>query len=248
MRRRSAHEWRCDGVPHVSGGDSAAAEGQCSKVAPGRGRRAATLLGSACGSNAPTGAAWLLACHEAHGVAWAGSSLAVTTQEGGSLAVSAARRPARCAARWPPSCSTRGSSAANEGDAPIFRAGHRAPAGNPAAGSRRTDILLMSDSGPRSSSSSRSASITSGTGTSSALLRLRADLAANGYDVDVVYQGNPRVAPGGVAVHGVPARVPRRGGRAIERDRMRGTAGWRRSTPATSCRSSTCGRRRRWRA
>jgi len=82
IRRRAAHEWRCNGVPHVREEVAAAAEGQCNKVAPGRWTARSYPFSDLVRLERGDGAAWLLACHAAAGVAWAGSSLAVTTQDG----------------------------------------------------------------------------------------------------------------------------------------------------------------------
>jgi len=82
MRRRSAFEWRTTGVPHEREEIAAAAEGQCNKVAPGVWTARSHPFSDLVRLERADGVAWLLACHEAHGVAWAGSSLAVTTQEG----------------------------------------------------------------------------------------------------------------------------------------------------------------------
>jgi len=82
VRRRSPHEWRCSGVPHVREEIAAAPEGQCGKVATGRWTARSYPFSDLVRLERADGAAWLLACHEAVGVAWAGPSLAVTTHEG----------------------------------------------------------------------------------------------------------------------------------------------------------------------
>ena len=82
IRRRSAHEWRCSGEPHVREEIAAAAEGQCAKVAAGRWTARSYPFSDLVRLERAGGSAWLLGCHEAVGVAWAGSSLAVTTREG----------------------------------------------------------------------------------------------------------------------------------------------------------------------
>lgn len=82
LRRRSAQEWRCDGTPHVRHEIAAGPEGQCSKVAEGRWTARAYPFSDLVRLEDAKGHAWLLACYAAFGVAWAGSSLLVTTQEG----------------------------------------------------------------------------------------------------------------------------------------------------------------------
>jgi hypothetical protein len=82
LRRRAAQEWRTDGTPHEREAIAAAAEGQCSKVATGAWTARAYPFSNLVRLENGTGSAWLLTCHEAFGVAWAGPSLLVTTQEG----------------------------------------------------------------------------------------------------------------------------------------------------------------------
>ena len=82
LRRRFAHEWRCDGTPHGRHEIAAAPDGQCSKVAEGRWTARAYPFSDLVRLDDGTGRAWLLACYAAFGVAWAGPSLLVTTQEG----------------------------------------------------------------------------------------------------------------------------------------------------------------------
>jgi len=89
----------------------------------------------------------------------------------------------------------RGRSAANEGDAPMFRAlhsGQRPGIRLPEPAHRH---LLMSDSRPAILVVFPFCLDHVGHGNIQRLLAIARDLAANGYDVDVVYQGNPRVAP-----------------------------------------------------
>ena len=82
VRRRAAHEWQCDGSPHARRQIAAAPEGQCSKVAEGPWTARAYPFSDLVRLEDGTGRAWLLACYAAFGVAWAGPSLLVTTQEG----------------------------------------------------------------------------------------------------------------------------------------------------------------------
>ncbi len=82
LRRRFTHEWQCDGTPHVRHEVAAAPEGQCSKVVEGAWTARAYPFSDLVRLDDGTGRAWLLACYAAFGVAWAGPSLLVTTQEG----------------------------------------------------------------------------------------------------------------------------------------------------------------------
>ena len=82
VRRRSTGEWRCDGTPHVRNEIAAADEGQCAKVAEGAWTARAYPFSDLVRLEDGAGHAWLMACHAAVGVAWAGTSLLVTTQEG----------------------------------------------------------------------------------------------------------------------------------------------------------------------
>jgi hypothetical protein len=82
LRRRFMREWRCDGTPHVRHEIAAAPEGQCSKVAVGTWTARAHPFSDLVRLDDRAGRAWLLACYAAAGVAWAGPSLLVTTQEG----------------------------------------------------------------------------------------------------------------------------------------------------------------------
>jgi hypothetical protein len=82
LRRRFDYEWQYDGAPHAYHEIETAPEGQCSKVAPGPWTARAYPFSDLVRLTDGGGLAWLLACHAAFGVAWAGSSLLVTTQEG----------------------------------------------------------------------------------------------------------------------------------------------------------------------
>lgn len=82
LRKRLTNEWRCDGTPHERHEVSAAVEGQCSKVAVGPWTARAYPFSDLVRLEGGIGRAWLLACHGAFGVAWAGPSLLVTTQDG----------------------------------------------------------------------------------------------------------------------------------------------------------------------
>jgi hypothetical protein len=82
LRKRFTHEWRCDGTPHERHEVAAAPEGQCSKVAVGTWTARAYPFSDLVRLEDAAGHAWLLACYSAFGVAWAGTSLLVTTQDG----------------------------------------------------------------------------------------------------------------------------------------------------------------------
>jgi len=82
LRRRAPHEWRCHGTAHERHEIAAAPDGQCSKVAVGRWTARAYPFSDLVRFEDLSGRAWLLACYAAVGVAWAGPSLLVTTQEG----------------------------------------------------------------------------------------------------------------------------------------------------------------------